>query len=88
MAKLDAEEREILEAFEAGQLKPVENKEAELRKHRKYAEATFKKDQRINIRISNRDLQVLKKRVCSGHSLPNLDIQHSKQICGWSPGQP
>ena len=31
MAKLDAEEREILEAFEADQLKPVENKNAELK---------------------------------------------------------
>jgi len=62
MAKLDAEEREILEAFEADQLKPIENKDAELKKHQKYAEATFKKDQRINIRISRRDLQALKKR--------------------------
>ena len=62
MAKLDAEEREILKTFEADQLKSVENKDAELKKHQKYAEATFKKDRRINIRISNRDLQALKKR--------------------------
>ena len=62
MAKLDAEEREILEAYEADRLKPIENRDAELKKHRKYAEATFKKDRRINIRISNRDLQALKKR--------------------------
>jgi len=62
MAKLDAEEREILEAFEADQLKSIENKDSELKKHREYAEATFKKDQRINIRISSRDLQALKKR--------------------------
>jgi predicted DNA binding CopG/RHH family protein len=65
MAKLDPEEREILEAFEADQLKPVADKDAELHRHRKYAEATFKKDQRINIRISNRDLQALKKRALS-----------------------
>ena len=62
MAKLNAEEREILEAFEANQLKPIENRDAELKEHQKYAEATFKKDRRINIRISNRDLQALKKR--------------------------
>jgi predicted DNA binding CopG/RHH family protein len=60
MVKLDAEEREILEAFEADQLKLVENKDAELKKHKKFAEATFKMDQRINIRISSRDLQTLK----------------------------
>ncbi len=62
MKNLDAEEREILEAFEAGELKSVANKEAELKKHQEYALATFKKDQRINIRISSRDLQALKKR--------------------------
>jgi predicted DNA binding CopG/RHH family protein len=62
MKNLDAEEREILEAFEAEELKSVENKEAELKKHQEYAAATFKKDKRINIRISNRDLQALKKR--------------------------
>ena len=62
MAKLDAEELDILEAFEADQLRPVENKDAELKKHQKYAEETFTKDQRINIRISSRDLQALKKR--------------------------
>jgi predicted DNA binding CopG/RHH family protein len=65
MNKLDAEEREILDAFEAGELKSVENKKAELKKHQEYAVATFKKDQRINIRISSRDLQALKKRALS-----------------------
>ena len=62
MSDFDAEEREILEAFDADQLKPVADKDAERKKHREYAAATFKKDQRINIRISSRDLQALKKR--------------------------
>ncbi len=65
MVKLDAEEREILEAYEADQLQPIANKEAELQKHREYAAATFRKDKRINIRISKRDLQALKKRALS-----------------------
>ena len=65
MVNLDAEEREILEAFEADQLKSVVDKDAEITKHREYAAATFKKDQRINIRISSRDLQALKKRALS-----------------------
>ncbi len=65
MVNLDAEEREILEAFEGDQLKSVANKDAELAKHQEYAAATFKKDQRINIRISSRDLQALKKRALS-----------------------
>ncbi len=62
MSKLDQEEKEILEAFERGELKSVPNKEAELKRHREYAAATFRKDKRINIRISERDLRALQKR--------------------------
>jgi hypothetical protein len=40
MSKLDQEEKEILEAFERGELKSVPNKEAELKRHREYAAAT------------------------------------------------
>ena len=62
MGKLDAEEKEILNAFESGQLKRVKNKKKELERHKKVAEATFKKDSRINIRISSKDLRALQKR--------------------------
>jgi predicted DNA binding CopG/RHH family protein len=62
MSTLDQEEKEILEAFERGELKSVPNKEAELKRHREYAAATFRKDKRINIRISERDLRALQKR--------------------------
>lgn len=62
MQNLDQEEREVLEAFESGELKPVADKESKLQKHREYAASTFKKDQRITIRISSRDLNALRKR--------------------------
>ena len=62
MNRLDAEEKEILEAFESGKLKPVKNRSRELTRHRKVAEATFTKDSRINIRISSKDLRALQKR--------------------------
>ena len=62
MSTLDQEEKEILEAFARGELKSVPNKEAELKRHREYAAATFRKDKRINIRISERDLRALQKR--------------------------
>jgi hypothetical protein len=52
MSKLKQEEKEILEAFERGELKSVPNKEAELKRHREYAAATFRKDKCINVRIS------------------------------------
>ena len=62
MKKLDAEERELLEAFETGALKSVGHVKAELKKHKEYAVATFQKDSRINIRMSSKDLRALQKR--------------------------
>ena len=62
MTKLNPEEKEILQAFEADKLKPVKNHAREFARHRKVAEATFAKDSRINIRISSKDLRALQKR--------------------------
>ena len=62
MGKLNSEEKEILNAFESGQLKRVKNKKKEIERHKEVAETTFKKDSRINIRISSKDLRALQKR--------------------------
>jgi predicted DNA binding CopG/RHH family protein len=62
MSKLRSEEIEILEAFEAGRLKRVKNVDKEIEEHRVFAEETFKKDARINIRLSSRDLRALQAR--------------------------
>ena len=62
MNNLDPEEKEILEAFDGGNLKSVKNLSRELARHRKVAQATFTKDSRINIRISSKDLRALQKR--------------------------
>ena len=62
MNRLDSEEKEILEAFNAGKLKQVQNVNQELNRHKVIAEATFKKDTRINIRLSSKDLRALKAR--------------------------
>ena len=62
MSKLDKEEKEILEAFESGKLKRVKNVKEQIKQHRVVAEATFKKDARINIRLSSRDLRSLQAR--------------------------
>ncbi len=59
--KLNKEEKEILKDFEAGEFKSVLT--ARRRKMlRATAEETFKKDKRINIRISSRDLESLQRR--------------------------
>ena len=59
--KHSEEEQGILDAFDAGEFRSVLTPE-----RKKYlqsiAEETFKKDKRINIRISNRDLVLLQRR--------------------------
>jgi len=62
MSKLDKEEREVLEAFDAGKLKRSKNASRIKKQHAEYAEAMFRKDARINIRLSSRDLRGLQKR--------------------------
>ena len=62
MSKLKEEERELLESVESGEWKSVPDREAEVSRYRDYAAATFKKDRRINIRISSKDLDALQKR--------------------------
>ncbi len=59
--KLDKEELEILESFERGEWHPVSDRENELERHRQYAEATLKKNRRVNIRISDYDFNALRK---------------------------
>ena len=55
MPKIDDYEREVLDAFEKGQLKSVASK-AELEKFKAAARATAIKDRRVNIRLSSGDL--------------------------------
>lgn len=62
VAEYDEEELEILQAWEAGELKPVTDMAKQAKAHRVAADATFKKDQRLNIRISSRDLKSLQAR--------------------------
>lgn len=62
MSKLDTEEKEILEAFDAGKLKQNKDAKKQIKQHSAVAEATFKKDARINIRLSSRDLRSLQAR--------------------------
>ncbi len=62
MSDFDQEEREILEAYEAASLQRSEGSEDTRIRHAEYAEAMLKKDARINIRLSSRDLRALQKR--------------------------
>lgn len=56
MTKLDAFEKEILYAYENGDLKFTPPSRNELAKFKAAATATFIKDRRVNIRLSTPDL--------------------------------
>ena len=59
--QLDAEEQEVLDAFEQGALRTVATPGL-LDGLRQSARATGQKDQRINIRLSSGDLQAIRTR--------------------------
>ena len=60
--KLDKEEQDLLDSFERGEWRSVPNLAEEKKKAQKIAAATFKKDRRVNIRISSKDLIGIQKR--------------------------
>ena len=59
--KLNKEEKEILESYEKDEWVSV-SKPADIAKYKAAAKATFKKDKRVNIRISELDLELLQER--------------------------
>jgi predicted DNA binding CopG/RHH family protein len=65
MSELDQEEKEILEAFESGNIKRAKNAAETQQRHKKYAKAMLQKDARINIRLPSKDLRGLQKRALS-----------------------
>jgi predicted DNA binding CopG/RHH family protein len=62
MNGLDQEEQVLLQAFEAGELGRAADFAERKKRHQEYAEAMFRKDARINIRLSSRDLRALQKK--------------------------
>jgi predicted DNA binding CopG/RHH family protein len=59
--KLDKDEKRLVEAYESGEFKSVLTP-ARKKQIQEAATNTFKKDKRINIRISSRDLDAIQKR--------------------------
>jgi predicted DNA binding CopG/RHH family protein len=60
--KIDNEEKEVLNDYENGEYIEISDMEKEIEKHTEYAKATFLKNKRINIRISQRDLEYVQRR--------------------------
>jgi predicted DNA binding CopG/RHH family protein len=60
-AKLDVDEQELLDSVERGEWKSVGDKRERAR-YSRYAKATFRKDRRLNIRLSSKDLEAIQER--------------------------
>jgi predicted DNA binding CopG/RHH family protein len=60
--KLQQEELELLASYEQDEWQSAKNVKEQAAQYRAYARATFRKDKRVNIRISERDLIDLQKR--------------------------
>src|SRR3954466_6655467 len=60
--KIDAEEKELLESVERGEWKSAGGGKRERTRYSRYAKATFRKDRRLNIRLSSKDLEAIQKR--------------------------
>jgi predicted DNA binding CopG/RHH family protein len=58
--KMDADERELLESVERGEWKSA--KGGKRARYSRYSKATFRKDRRLNIRLSSKDLEAIQKR--------------------------
>jgi predicted DNA binding CopG/RHH family protein len=69
MAILDdsEEEKELLDAYQRGELIPLENQEEMRKKLRQAAKATIEKAKHISVRVTERDLRKIKaKAVATG----------------------
>lgn len=60
--KLEKDEKEIADSVGRGQWRSVSGLKRERERYARYAKATFRKDQRINIRISSKDLEAIQKK--------------------------
>jgi predicted DNA binding CopG/RHH family protein len=60
--KLDADEKELLDSVERGEWKSAKGGKRKRASYSRYAKATFRKDRRLNIRLSSKDLEAIKKR--------------------------
>ena len=57
-SRLDSEERELLDAFERGELRRNVTAGAEMEAAKRAARATFNKTRRVNLRMTERDFDL------------------------------
>ncbi len=60
--KLEAKEKDLLESVERGAWRSTRASQADRTRYVRYSKATFRKDRRLNIRLSSKDLEAIQKR--------------------------
>ena len=60
--KVNKEEKELLDSVEQEEWVSIPDFRKEAKRYQDYARATFRKDKRVNIRISEKDLAKIQKR--------------------------
>jgi predicted DNA binding CopG/RHH family protein len=60
--KIKKEEKELLDSVEREEWVTIPDVREEVKRYKEYAQATFRKDKRVNIRISEKDLVKLQRR--------------------------
>lgn len=60
--KIRKEEKELLDSVEREEWVTIPNVREEANRYKEYAQATFRKDKRVNIRISEKDLVKLQRK--------------------------
>ena len=86
MVRLDGEEQELVESFERDEWRPVPERVAAIERYRDYARTTFKKDMRVNIRISSKDLEALQIRALEEGIPYQTHIASVLHLCNGSSG--
>jgi len=62
MSRMTKEEKNLLNSYEKGEWKSVKNLKTEINRYQRIAQATIRKDKRINIRIAAKDLEDIQKK--------------------------
>jgi predicted DNA binding CopG/RHH family protein len=62
MPRMNKDEKELLNSYERGDWISVGKAKIESKRYQEYARSTFKKDRRVNIRISTKDVEGIQKK--------------------------
>ena len=60
--KLNKQEKQIAESVERGEWRSVRGVKKQIKRYKEYAKATVRKDKRVNIRMSEKDLIRIRKK--------------------------